>query len=106
MNQETLRLLIRHKIQDGRLPQDTFSKVWGSPGDRGLCVGCERIITTGQPAVEGIVMEGGSPLLFHFRCFDLWDDERHATHERGHWWLRPLTTARGVIEYCRGMGHE
>jgi len=45
MNQESLRLLIQRKIQDGRLPRGRWpSAIAGRPGDGSRCGACDQIV--------------------------------------------------------------
>jgi hypothetical protein len=75
--QHSLRLLIRQKLADGRLPHDSIPRVWGGPGDGETCNACDAIIDGRQLIMEGIALEGGRMgVQFHVQCFYLWDDER------------------------------
>jgi hypothetical protein len=75
---ENLRLLIREKLQDGRLPHERISRVQSSPADGQKCDACEKLITMGQLVVTGITLAGRGSLQLHVQCFQLWDDERCA----------------------------
>ena len=77
MEIETLRLLIRQKLQDGRLPVDHIPRVWGGPGAMETCDACELIVTQDEFVMEGISLTGGRrPLQLHVLCFGIWDAER------------------------------
>jgi len=79
MDQESLRLLIRRKLQDGRLPHDGIKKVWSSGSDGERCDGCDAILSKDQMLMEGVTMDlGRRPLQLHVRCFQIWDHERRA----------------------------
>ena len=66
MDQESLRLLIRRKLQNGRLPHDGET-----------CEGCDAILSMDQMLMEGVSMDlGRKPLQLHVRCFQIWDHER------------------------------
>ena len=78
MSQESLRLLIRQKIREGRLPRGSLpSATAGRPGDGSRCRVCDQIITermlmmlvslTGGPSSHA---ERAVPL--HGNCFQLW----------------------------------
>ena len=41
MESEALRLLIRQKLQDGRLPLNSMPRFWGGPADGEVCDACE-----------------------------------------------------------------
>ena len=87
MDQESLRLLIRSKLQQGLLPYDSIPRVWGAQGNGETCDACDRIITPKDMVIEGISLndDGGKvftssdrrrPLQLHVFCFYLWDEER------------------------------
>jgi hypothetical protein len=59
--------LIRSKLADGGLPQNSIPRVWGGAGNGETCDACEETITTVQ-----FVMEGVSTMP------ELWDAERRA----------------------------
>ena len=78
MESEALRLVIRSKLNDGRLPYDSMPRFWGGPGDGEQCDVCETLITKEQLVMEGIasVFSNKKPVQFHVRCFFIWDAER------------------------------
>ena len=77
MDESPLRLLIRSKLADGRLPINSIPRVWGGPGNGETCDACEAIVTKDEFVMEGIGVEGSrTPIQLHVRCFQLWDDER------------------------------
>jgi hypothetical protein len=77
MEQEALRLLIRRKLQNGRLPHDPLKRVWSSPSDGETCDVCGAVLEKEQLLMEGITLDlGRRPLQLHVRCFQLWDHER------------------------------
>ena len=79
MDQESLRLLIRRKLQNGSLPSDGIKKVWSSRSNGETCEGCDAILSKDQMLMEGVPMDLGRRLLqLHVRCFQVWDDERLA----------------------------
>ena len=72
-----LRLLIRAKLVDGRLPVNSIPRVWGGPGNGETCDACEQIVTKDEFVMEGIGVEGSrQPLQLHVACFRFWDEER------------------------------
>ena len=80
MDQESLRLLIRRKLQNGRLPHDAIKKGWSSRSNGETCEGCDAILSMDQILMEGVSMDlGRKPLQLHVRCFKIWDHERHLT---------------------------
>jgi hypothetical protein len=76
MKIEALRLLIREKLEDGRLPHERISRVQSRPADGEKCDVCERRITMTQFVVAGTILAGRGSIQLHVQCFQLWDDER------------------------------
>jgi hypothetical protein len=71
---EAIRLLIRQKLQDGRLPRDGIARFWGGPSEAEECDACEMLITD-QLVIEGV--DGNKRAIqMHVDCFALWDEER------------------------------
>jgi len=54
MEAEALRLFIRSKLNDGRLPYNSMPRFWGGPGDGATCDTCDTRITNEQLVMEGI----------------------------------------------------
>lgn len=80
MELEVLRLLIRQKLQNGRLPDHNMPKVFGGPGDGEVCDGCGEPVVSGHVVTEGIASTWNDkkPVQFHVKCFHVWDTERRA----------------------------
>jgi hypothetical protein len=77
MQTEAIRLLIREKLQDGRLPYDSAPKMRGSPGDGATCDACGEIIRANQMMMEvGPYTGEKKSLCFHADCFQLWNAAR------------------------------
>ena len=80
MEQEILRRLIRSKLADGRLPQNSIPRLWGGAGNGETCDACEEIITKTQFVMEfvmeGVSTTGGKGIQFHVGCLHIWDAER------------------------------
>jgi len=78
LNQDPLLLLIRQKIQDGRLPRGRFpAAIAGCPGDGSRCEVCDRIITSSElmmllPLPEKPPSPIGKTLSMHGDCFQMW----------------------------------
>ncbi len=80
MDQESLRLLIRRKIREGRLPHDGIKRILSSPSAGETCDACDTVLAQDQLLMEGITLDlGRRPLRLHVRCFQIWDHERRAT---------------------------
>jgi CheY-like chemotaxis protein len=76
MDNESLRLLIRDKIQDGRLPSAGMPGVWGGRGGGETCDACAAAIAATEFVIEGVASD--RLLHFHVWCFYAWDRElRH-----------------------------
>ena len=79
MDQESLRLFIRRKLGDGRLPHDGIKRVWSSPSDGETCDACDTVLSKDQLVMEGVTLDlGRRPLQMHVCCFQVWDHERRA----------------------------
>jgi hypothetical protein len=80
VEQESLRLFIRRKIQNGRLPHTGIRRIWSSPSSDQTCDACDATLAKEQLLIEGITLGlGRSRFQFHVRCFEFWDHERRAT---------------------------
>jgi len=78
MKIEVLRLLIREKLEDGRLPHERISRVQSRPADGEKCDACESRITMAQFVVTGTILAGRGSIQLHVQCFQVWDDARCA----------------------------
>ena len=79
MDTPALRLLIRQKLSDGRLPRNGIPKVWGGVGSGQQCDACDERVAKTDFVMEGPVLNGGRrgrDVQFHVLCFYIWDDER------------------------------
>jgi hypothetical protein len=74
MDAEGIRVLIRQKLQDGRLPYDGIPRFWGGPSEAEQCDACDLLITD-QLVIEG-VHGSKRAIQMHVDCFALWDEER------------------------------
>jgi hypothetical protein len=75
--QESLRLFIRRKIQNGRLSRAGIRRIWSSPSDGQTCDACDVTLAKEQLLIEGITLGlGRRRFQFHVRCFQIWDHER------------------------------
>lgn len=81
METKALRLFIRQKLADGRLPRNGVPKVWGGQSNGQQCHACDEFIKKSDFVMEGPVLVGGRSardVQFHVLCFHMWDDERHS----------------------------
>lgn len=84
MDEKTVRLLVRVRLQNGRLPYTCASKVAGSRATGEVCAACGVVITDHQLVMEVVprAAKGAQPIQFHDLCFELWNDERRKPRER------------------------
>jgi hypothetical protein len=81
MRKESLLILIRHKLNEGSLPQDSMPRVWGASANGDFCDACDQAIPADEYVIEGIWFDGDGKrgLQFHVQCFSVWDEERGKT---------------------------
>ena len=79
MDVQAIRLLIRQKLQDGRLPRGNSPRAFGRPGNWQKCDACEETMA------KVLLMKEVYPLTndrksvrFHGDCYTLWNDEQRA----------------------------
>ncbi len=75
MDKPVLRLMIREKLADGRLPHDSIPRMWGGPGNGETCDGCGEAVAKTQMLMEGLSAKARG-VQFHVACFHVWDVER------------------------------
>jgi hypothetical protein len=71
IDREAIRLLIRLRLQDGRLPHDDAPSARGSPGDGAICTACGEIITAKQVMMEVGPFPGEKESLCFHRLFSV-----------------------------------
>ena len=76
MNHDAIRLMIRRKLADGSLPQNSIPRFWGGSSDGEDCDACEEVIRAEDLLMEGISTLTNQGIQFHVECFYLWDAER------------------------------
>ena len=77
MEPTPLLALIRQKLADGRLPQDSIPRVWGGPSNGEMCDACDEVIGKNQFVMEGVSTDRSKRALqFHVGCLYIWDSER------------------------------
>jgi hypothetical protein len=80
MDAEALRLLIRRKIRDRRLPHDSVRTVRSTPSDGETCDACDTVLTKDQLLMEAVPLGlGQRTFRMHVRCFQIWDFEKRRT---------------------------
>jgi len=73
---DVIRVLIRAKLQNGRLPRNSEPRPVGYPGNGERCSACEEILTAARLMMA--VTNNAMTFLFHGDCYLLWMDERPA----------------------------
>lgn len=76
MDQATIRLSVRRKLDDGTLPHNSIPRFWGGPSDGEFCDACEEVIAASQLLMEGMSTTTNQGVQFHVECFYIWDTER------------------------------
>ena len=77
MEAQAIRVLIRRKLADGRLPHNSIPRVWGRADAGETCDGCEAIIVKSQFVFEDVSTSEARPAIqMHVACFKMWDEER------------------------------
>jgi hypothetical protein len=76
LDEEALRILIRAKLQDGRLPRNRPPRVYGGPGDGEICDACGTVVLMAQMLIESPDLQDGTVTKLHASCFQIWDSER------------------------------
>lgn len=75
----TIRLIIRRKLENGRLPLEKAARVLGRSAAGEACDGCDMAIGTGQLAMDGLARKPGRKAMqLHLRCFEIWTRERYS----------------------------
>ena len=76
--------MIQDKLQSGRLPYDSASKVFGCPADGEICAACGAVVAKGQLVVQGVTKQGSTndPISLHVICFALWNEERRRPRQQ------------------------
>src|SRR5262249_15836062 len=78
-----IRLMIRRKLETGRLPLEKSTRALGRSASGEACGACDMTIGVGQLAMDGLVRNPGSRALqLHLRCFEIWTQERRVAPER------------------------
>jgi hypothetical protein len=77
---DCIRLLIRQKLQDGRLPRSIAPRAFGRPGNWQKCDACEEFIVKAQLMMEVYpqTKDTTAAVRFHGDCYILWNEERRA----------------------------
>jgi hypothetical protein len=76
---DCVRLLIRQKLQDGRLPRDVGPRVFGRPGNWQKCGACDEFIVKAQLMMEVYPQTNDTTAVrLHGDCYILWNEERRA----------------------------
>jgi len=77
MAAEGVRLLIRERLQRGRLPRERTIELWHGPGLGQTCDGCGLSITMAD-SMSLMCADEWRVVRLHEDCFVLWEEERHS----------------------------
>lgn len=80
-SEESLRSLIREKLQSGILSGDDCTKVFGGVANGETCDACSEAIAKNQLVMECIGEHYPKTPQFHVRCFYIWDPQRRIGDE-------------------------
>jgi hypothetical protein len=80
MNDVVIRMLIRQRLHDGRLPRDRVIELGYGSGIGQQCDGCGATIERDQRMTVRISADDWRTLRLHEDCFQIWDAERAATN--------------------------
>jgi hypothetical protein len=74
--EEALQTRARERIEQGLLPREKPTRLWGGHGSGLLCSLCDLAIAESEPEME-LEYETGAPTVrFHLRCHSIWDGAR------------------------------
>ena len=82
---DALRLLVRLKLADRRLPHENIPPtISGEPGDGSICGACDEVVPASElmmmvttSAPRSSTADDARPIPMHADCFELWNLERH-----------------------------
>jgi hypothetical protein len=78
MELEAIRVLIRAKMQDGRLPRESTPRAFRRPGNWQKCAACEETMAKALLMTEVYPLTNAKVVRFHGDCYTLWNEERRA----------------------------
>jgi hypothetical protein len=78
---DAVRQLIRHLLEDGRLPRDRTIELWQGDSFGHTCDGCGLAIATADK-MSLICADDWRAFRFHVDCFQVWDSERQARDDQ------------------------
>jgi len=73
--ESTLRVRVRERIENGRLPAIVLSQIAGGYGSGRTCAACDDPITSDQVEYEVHDERNGNRLTFHLGCHVMWQLE-------------------------------
>ncbi len=80
----TVRLTIRRKLENGRLPLEKGRESLGTRRRRRSVRRLRHASGTGQLAMDGLARKpGGKAVQLHLRCFEIWTQERYSLLRQG-----------------------
>jgi hypothetical protein len=75
MNPFEIRLLVRAKLCDGRLPLEVSATAVGRPGSGQKCGACDEVMPGNL-----LMIEISSGIWLHDDCYTLWNEERYRAY--------------------------
>jgi hypothetical protein len=75
MNLVQIRLRVRAKLRDGRLPRESPPKALEQPGNGKKCGACEEIMLV--PLLMMEISSDYKSIGLHADCYLVWNEERH-----------------------------
>jgi len=78
MSDDVIRMLIRQRIRDGRLPRNRVVELGYGSGIGQQCDACGTAIEPDQLMTVRICADDWRTILLHADCFQIWDAERSA----------------------------
>ena len=76
MNDTTVRLVVRDKIADGRLPRNRAGAVSATNGADERCDACSTSVSPEEVLIK-LSHLGSGRFVFHTMCFAIWREERN-----------------------------
>jgi hypothetical protein len=78
MDEAEVRQNVVARLQDGKLPRQPPSRLWGGPGVNALCAVCDRPVRVDEMEFEvQFARDGGAPHFdvfhVHTRCYAVWE---------------------------------
>ena len=90
---QPISVLIREKLEAGRLPREHFPRIRNGPGNGETCDGCEAIVARAQMMMESPDARGHR-VQFNVGCYYVWVVERQVYGQLDRFSLPSRTSRR------------